>query len=285
MAFSRFDSPRTQSGPWDNWLGAFRRDSLRANAYLVPIRWFIGIGWLRSAVEKLFDPAWHEGDVLRTFLAIEGERGAIAFPELGQFAQTVVEPSAPLIAGVVLALQLVCGAGILVGTFTNAALMIGVAMNVAFIATGAPNPSAFYLLIQMVLFVAQAGAIVGFDGRAIARRRSVLIAARADQTYLDSKDRWSVAAVCGVFIIISAYSLARGSDFSPAGSVSDPALVLGFVSALAALMLLPVALRPSTTVVVDLTERLARLEERQRQPSYSQAVNRIDQKTAAIEHR
>lgn len=285
MAVSRFDSPRAQSGRWDNWLGAFRRDLLRANAFLVPIRWFIGIGWLRSAVEKLFDPAWHEGDVLRTFLAIEGERGAIAFPELGQVIQTVVEPSAPLIAGVVLALQLVCGAGILVGTFTNAALMIGIGMNVAFMVAGAPNPSAFYILMQMALFVAQAGAIVGFDGRAMARRRSVLIAARADQTHLDRRDRWSVAAVCGVFIIISAYSLARGSDFSPAGSVSDPALVLGFVSALAALMLLPVALRPSTTVVVDLTERLARLEERQRQYSHSQAVDRIDQKTAAIEHR
>jgi len=265
MAVSRLNTPRARTGRWDIWLAALRRDMLRANAYLVPIRWFIGVGWLRSALEKLFDPAWHEGDVLRTFLATEGERGALAFPEIGQFVQSVVEPSAPLVAGLVLALQLLCGAGILVGTFTNAALLIGIGMNLGFMAAGAPNPSAFYILIQLVLFVSNAGAIIGFDGRAIARRRSLLIAARADQSDVDRPDRWSLAVLSCVFGVISSFGFAHGTDFSPAGSVTDPALVMGLVTALAALMLLLVALRPSTTVVVDLTERLARLEDRQRQ--------------------
>jgi thiosulfate dehydrogenase (quinone) large subunit len=269
MADPTFNSPRARSGRWDIWLPALRRDTLHANAYLLPVRWFIGIGWLRSAVEKLLDPAWHDGDVLLTFLATEGERGALAFPELGQFVQSVVEPSAPLVAGFVLALQLLCGAGILVGTFTNAALLIGIGMNLSFMAAGAPNPSAFYILIQLVLFLSNVGAIVGFDGRALARRRSLLIAARAQQSDVDRADRWSLGVLCCVFAVISSFAFAHGTDFSPAGSVTDPAVVMGLVTALAALMVLLVALRPATTVLVDLTERLARLEDRQRQHSHS----------------
>ncbi len=269
MAGSKFDSPRARSGWWDRWLAALRRDTLRGNAYLVPIRWFIGVGWLRSAAEKLFDPAWHEGDVLLTFLATEGERGALAFPEIGQFVQSVVVPSAPLVAGLVLALQLLCGAGILVGTFTNAALLVGIGMNLGFMVAGAPNPSAFYILIQVVLFVSNAGAIIGFDGRAIARRRSLLIAARAEQEDVDRADRWSLGLLCCVFAGISLFGFAHGVDFSPSGSVTDPALVMGLVTALASLTMLLVTLRRGTTVVVDLTERLARLEDRQRQHSHS----------------
>lgn len=250
-------------------VAALRREALRPNAYLVPVRLFIGIGWLRSAAEKLFDPAWHSGEALRDFLGSEAVRGAASFPEFGRLIQAVVEPSAPLVSGLVLALQLVCGAGILVGTFTNAALLIGIGLNLAFMAAGAPNPSAFYILLQVVLFVSNAGAIFGFDGRAMARPRSVLIAARADQRVLNRADRWSIVGLCGLFMAISSFSLAHGIDFSPAGSVTDPALVMGLVTGLVAMMLLLVALRPVTTVVVDLTERLARLEDRQREYSQS----------------
>jgi len=265
MANSRFEPTNAR---WGHWLASLRRDSLRANAYLVPIRWFIGIGWLRSAFEKLFDPAWHDGDVLRQFLATEGGRGAAAFPELGQLIQSVIEPSAPLVSGLVLALQLVCGAGILVGTFTNAALLIGIGMNVAFMVAGAPNPSAFYVLIQFVLFSANAGAIMGFDGRPTAKRRSPLVAARAEQRDPNRTDRWSLGALVGLLFVISLYSFAHGNDFSPAGSVTDPALVLGLVTALAGAMLFIVVVRPGTTMVVDLSERLAKLEDHQRHHSY-----------------
>lgn len=266
------------------WLDKVRREALRADAYLVPIRWFIGIGWLRSAAEKLFDPAWHDGDVLRDFLGAQAMQGLAAFPEFGTFLQTVVEPSAPLVSGLVLALQLICGAGILVGTFTNAALLIGMGMNLAFMLAGVPNPSAFYLLIQSVLFAANAGAIMGFDGRMLARERSLLIAARSADRVPRRMDRWCLGMLSGLLVVISIYSLAHGTDFSAAGAVSDPALVLGLVTALAGLLMFVTSLRPYTTLVVDLSERLAnrqlaatesestsyggRLEDQQRQHSY-----------------
>jgi hypothetical protein len=96
-----------------------------------------------------------------------------------------------------------------------------------------------------------------------------LIAARDDQRDLDRPDRWLLGTLGSVFAVISAFGFAHGTDFDPAGSVTDPALVMGLVTALAALMMFIVVLRPRTTVVVDLTERLARLEERQRQDARS----------------
>lgn len=241
-------------------VAALRREALRPYSYLVPLRWFIGIGWLRSAAEKLFDPAWHSGEVLRDFLGSEAVLGAASFPEFGRLVQTVVEPSAPLVSGVVLALQLVCGAGILVGSLTNAALLMGIGMNFVFMLAGVPNPSAFYVLIQLVLFTANTGAIIGFDGRVAARERSLLVAARAHHVTPRRQDRWWLGGLSVMFFILSVYSFAHASDFSAAGSVTDPAMVLGLVAALGGLMLFMGCLRPDTSIVVDLSERLASLQ-------------------------
>lgn len=238
------------------WLPALRREATKANAYLVPLRWFLGVAWLRSAADKLLDPAWHSGDVLREFLATTGLRGASSFPELATLIEEVIEPSAPLVAGVVLALQLLFGAGILLGCFTNLALLGGITVNVAFMLAGAPNPSAFYVLIQIVLFTSNAGAIVGIDGWSGVRRRSILVAASPDSS-VDQRDRWSLRALSALLMLLSGFAFTHGSDFSPAGSVTDPALVLGFISVMGALMVLLGSLRPSTSLVVDLTERLA----------------------------
>ncbi len=59
--------------------------------------------------------------------------------------------------------QLLVGAAILLGLFTNAALLGGLFMNLNFILAGAPNPSAFYFVIQVALFIGGTGAIIGLD--------------------------------------------------------------------------------------------------------------------------
>src|SRR3712207_202863 len=37
-------------------------------ASLLPIRVFLGLGWLRAAIEKLIEPMWWDGTALRFFL-------------------------------------------------------------------------------------------------------------------------------------------------------------------------------------------------------------------------
>lgn len=225
------------------WL-TFQQDARRSAAYLVPLRWFIGIGWLRASAEKLADPAWHNGEAVRAFVESAGRPRA--FPEFEIFLHTIVEPAAPLVVWVVIALQLYCGAGILLGRSTNAALLTGMGLNLTFMLAGVPNPSAFYVLIQVMLFCAGAGAIMGLDRRTSVPERSLLIAARADNLVSGPRDRWWLGGLATLLLVVSAYSFAHGRDFSPAGSINDPALVLGTMSALGGLIFFISALRFST---------------------------------------
>ena len=236
-----------------SWLG-FQRAARRPNAYLVPLRWFIGIGWLRATAEKLVDPSWHNGEAIRAFVGSVNRAGV--FPEFETFLHSVVVPAAPLVAWLVIALQLYCGAGILLGRSTNAALLTGIGLNLTFMLGGVPNPSAFYVLIQLVLFCAGAGAIMGFDGRVAAPNRSLLVAARSDNKTSHASDRWWLGGLASVLLTISAYSFAHGRDFSPAGSVGDPALVLGTVAALGGLIFFISALRLPTAFELDLSDEL-----------------------------
>jgi uncharacterized membrane protein YphA (DoxX/SURF4 family) len=235
------------------WL-SLQREARRPTAYLVPLRWFIGIGWLRAAAEKLVDPTWHNGEAVRAFIDSTARVGA--FPEFETFLHSIVEPAAPVVAWVVVALQLYCGAGILLGRSTNAALLTGIGLNLTFMLAGVPNPSAFYILIQLILFSAGAGAIMGFDGRATAPDRSLLIAARADHTASSPNDRWWLGGLASVLLAVSAYSFAHGRDFSPAGSINDPALVLGTVTALGGLIFFISALRLPTEFELDFASQL-----------------------------
>jgi drug/metabolite transporter (DMT)-like permease len=118
--------------------------------------------------------------------------------------------------------------------------------------------------MQFLLFNADAGAIMGFDGRVVARERSLLVAARAEHRAPNRRDRWWLGGLSGALFVISIYAFAHGTDFTPAGSVTDPALVLGVVTALSGLMLLISSLRPTTTIMLDLSDRLANLESARR---------------------
>ena len=235
------------------WL-SFQREARRPNAYLVPLRWFIGIGWLRAAAEKLVDPAWHNGDALGAFASSVNRAGV--FPEFETFLHSIVVPAAPVVAWLVVGLQLYCGAGILLGRATNAALLTGIGLNLTFMLGGVPNPSAFYVLIQLVLFSAGAGAIMGFDGKASAPDRSLLIASRADNRRSNRNDRWWLGGLASLLLVVSAYSFAHGRDLSPLGSVNDPALVLGTVAALGGLIFFISALRLPTAFELDLADEL-----------------------------
>ena len=246
----------------------FQRDARRQAAYLVPLRWFIGIGWLRACAEKLVDPSWHNGEAVRVF--VKGVARPAAFPEFETFLHSIVEPAAPVVVWVVIALQLYCGAGILLGRSTNAALLAGIGLNLTFMLAGVPNPSAFYVLIQVMLFCAGAGAIMGRDGRTSAGERSLLIAARAEHAAPGPNDRWWLGGLATLLLAISAYSLAHGRDFSPAGSINDPALVLGTVSALGGLIFFISALRLPWFEVAN-------------QPHPSVELDRVDQVDLSVE--
>lgn len=216
-------------------------------AFLFPLRLFIGIGWLRALAEKVITVEWFDGEAVDAFLDSQVAANAVAFPLYGRLIDSVLRPGSRWIGWVVMALQLIAGLGILSGTYTNLALLIGIAMNANFILAGRINPSAFYIVIQTVLFVTGAGAILGTDGnraRRPGRAPSILLVAHPDMRGASNWDKMAVIGLAALAAALSWFGFAYSTDFSP-GGVGDPALVFGTVMGLGALSLIILRFRLS----------------------------------------
>jgi thiosulfate dehydrogenase [quinone] large subunit len=202
--------------------------------HLVPLRIFIGLGWLRAGVEKVVDPGWSDGASLTAFLRDRLQGGDVAFPPYETVITQLFLPHAASLSLIVLLGQFLAGAAILGGAFTRAALLGGLFMNLNFLLAGAPNPSAFYIVIQATLLVTGAGAVFGLDA-VLARRvgvPSMVAQAAASRSWRTRP--LALALVEGFWLGVAAYALANVSDWSPAGSVGDPAVLLAILAALGA---------------------------------------------------
>lgn len=131
--------------------------------YLVPLRLFIALGWLRASIEKLVDSKWRDGTKLLSFFETQISEGHVPFPAYqglmeGIFSQHVVFMSWLVALG-----QLFGGIAIFAGAFTTAALLGVIFLNINFMLAGRVNPSAFYLMMELVLLQSKAGLLWGLD--------------------------------------------------------------------------------------------------------------------------
>lgn len=230
----RAASPPTQLD-WPQIADQLRADLHSERIILLPVRAFIGLGWLRAGVEKLIDPQWLDGASLHTFLSGQLTENRVAFPFYEALIQSLFLPQAQILSWIVLIGQLLAGLAILAGCFTSAALVGGLFMNLNFLLAGEPNPSAFYLVIQMALLLTNTGAILGIDVCLGRVRQLAWLTARPPTmpapTHCRSWMRLSITLLC----VISAGSTAVFiRDFSPAGSVHDSAMILTILAAMAA---------------------------------------------------
>ncbi len=166
---------------------------------------FIGMGWLRAATEKVIDPAWWRGGVLLGFL--DAHR-PLTVGWYRPFVDLVVEPYAVTIGLIVVLAQLFAGTALITGRRMKEGLAVGLFLNLNFVAAGAVNPSAFYLVCQgaLALWLAER-----------ARRSSTLDALRGTSL---------VAGSIGVM------SLPFITTLHPAEVIDDPAIMLVTASAL-----------------------------------------------------
>jgi len=227
-------APRPLRPPVRAALAAARAEASREGAYLVPLRAFIGLGWLRACAEKLTDPAWPAGETLATFLSARVEGGDVAFPAYEALVTGVFLPHAAALGFVVALGQLLVGLGILFGALTQAALLGGIFMNLNFLLAGEPNPSAFYVVIQAALLLSNVGAVLGLDARLAATIRHPLLVAQPPAFRRRGIGRRSLAVVALGALLTTASALPRVADWSPAGSVGDPAMILAILAAMAA---------------------------------------------------
>jgi len=195
-------------------------------SFLLPLRIFIGLGWLRAGLAKMMKPAWHSGEALNTFLADHLSKGDIIFPPYEFIVNNVFLPNVAILSWVVMIGQVLTGIGILSGTITNLALMMGLIMNLNFILCGAPNPSAFYVVIQIVLFLANTGSILGFD-KILSKKihYEFLIAQPEHKTIRPAVEKNFFLSLVFITVASALYALFYIEDFSP-NSVHDQAMVL-----------------------------------------------------------
>ena len=144
------------------WKNVFNELKTKGS-FLLPLRLFIGLGWFRAGISKLTKPGWYNGDALQKFLVEHLDKGDIVFPPYEFLVNNLFLPNVALLSWIIVIGQILCGISILAGAFTNLALMMGLIMNLNFILAGAPNPSAFYVMIQIVLLLSNTGAILGLD--------------------------------------------------------------------------------------------------------------------------
>jgi thiosulfate dehydrogenase [quinone] large subunit len=203
-------------------MGEVQRDS----AYLVPLRLFIGIGWVRAGLEKLIEVNWQNGSALVTFFNQQVSGGHVSFPFYRNMIQGFFTPQALSLSWVIMIGQLLVGMAVMAGAFTNFALLCGVFMNFNFIFSGQVNPSAFYIVIQMALFMGNAGAIIGID-QFLSRKIPVcFLVAQPDGV------RNLLSVDCATYLTMAILSLGGAlfaipyiRDFGP-HSVEDPAMIL-----------------------------------------------------------
>ncbi len=172
---------------------------------LLPLRIFLAAGWLRAAAEKLIDPQWWNGNKLRAFVTAQHQD---ALPFFRPVLDHLITPGAQVVAIVVVVTQLACGLAIAIGKPLRLALQWTVVLNLVFIMAGRVNPSAFYLVMEIVLLLAIADGTIGVQPTTPSRRTVVM---------------------AGITATLALAMTPYVRTIEPAKVIDDPAMMLVFI--------------------------------------------------------
>ena len=205
----------------------------------MPLRLFIGVGWLRSFLDKVGNGAWWDGREITSFLNQQIADGQVVFPVYEGLINNLLRPGASWVGVLVMLIEFTIGLAILTGTYTNLALVIGAGLSVNFMLAGRITPAVFYLAIQTLLFVSGVGAVFGVDGKLSSRAGGppgIALVARLPGRGPIKNDVSDVVVLAIVAFGLSTLGFVHASNFGPRG-VEDPGVVLGVVCAMSALTL------------------------------------------------
>ncbi len=185
---------------------AFAARTVGIPSWVLLIQLFIGLGWLRAAAEKVFEPTWWSGVEVQIFLFQQSDH------MLGWYrpiATNWIAPYAASVAIAVVAILLFAASSLLSGRLVRLGLFAGMFLNLNFMAAGSVNPSVFYLLAQGVLALWLAEQ--SLPGKLVPRLLS---------------------GVAFLSYVVGVMSLPYIRTIDPAEVISDPAVMLVFSSVL-----------------------------------------------------
>lgn len=169
-------------------------------SWVVLIELFIGLGWIRAAVEKVISRDWWSGEIIRTFI---DDHADLTLPWYGPILEHIIEPATPAVVVLIVIAQLLAGVSLVTAQRLHQGIFIGMTMNINFVMIGAVDPSIFYLMLQAAL------ALWLFEARKMTDlARSYLV--------------W-IMRLAGVLFVVSA-PFVRTLD--PGAVVEDPAVIL-----------------------------------------------------------
>ena len=226
----------------------------RVALLLLPLRLWVGIGWLRAGLEKVVQPEWFDGTALTQFVQQQADAGTAPWLISIDLLARLVERAAAPLGLVVVCAQIAIGLCLLTGTLTNLALLTAIAINVNLILAGIAAPNHFLIVIEVVLLAGGAGAAYGLD-RWLSRvlRTSLLTGHRGmvDGVELPRGALVLLAvAACG----LAAAAVPRIGSVLSEGGMNDPGftlVALGVVIALLAVALTRPAHRSDEEAGVD----------------------------------
>ncbi|MBG7603308.1 MAG: hypothetical protein IZT58_01580 [Actinobacteria bacterium] len=175
---------------------------------LFPVRFFLGLGWMRAGTEKLISSDWWTGVSLDGFLVAQRE---LALPFMPWLIDHEFAPLALPIAFVVMVSQFAIAFALLTTRLLRPALWAAVTLNCVFVAMGAVSPSVFYLVIELTLLAALANGVFGEEQRRPPKP-------------------WSIGAKLGAAVACLPYI----ETLQPAEVIDDPAIILATVATIAA---------------------------------------------------
>lgn len=176
--------------------------------WLVIGQLFFGLGWARAAAAKAISVDWWTGATIEQFVASHRPLTLGWFSPVAELAAAY----APMTALLVLVAQLLIAVAMVSNRAFAWALGVASLLNLSFLAIGAIEPSAFYLFGQ--------GAMALW-----------LIGRRRPSAALSGALRFAVAGA----VALAAISVPFIGTLHPAHVIRDPAVMMAFLGALAAI--------------------------------------------------
>jgi uncharacterized membrane protein YphA (DoxX/SURF4 family) len=135
----------------------------RVALLLLPLRLWIGLGWLRAGIANALQPEWLDGTALIGFLHGQAEAGTAPLSLYTDLISDLAARAPTPLGMIVVAGQIAIGLGLITGTLTNLALLMAILINVNLILAGVASPSQYYIVIEVVLLAGGAGAAYSVD--------------------------------------------------------------------------------------------------------------------------
>ncbi|RDW20442.1 DoxX family protein [Oceanobacillus chungangensis] len=133
-------------------------DFIRNNKFvagvLAILRIYIGYTWLMGGLGKVTSGGFDASGFIQGAIANSTGEGATVQAWWGTFLETVALPNAGLFSFMVMWGEILVGAALILGIFTNFAALMGITMNFAFLFSGTVSTNAQMVLITVFLIIA-----------------------------------------------------------------------------------------------------------------------------------